>query len=188
MSTITSAMIVNGAVLAAVLEADVGPHRKIGWFRIARPLLTAAVFIPIYLKGFATHGNGLILEVAATIAGLLGGAAAMGLMRVYRSPRTGKAVSRAGYGYAALWVVIIGARAAFSYGSAHWFGPQLGHWMISNAVTVNALTDSLLLMAITMTLTRTLGLAVRAGRIRRQPATAPHPAPAAEAPRSFPAR
>ena len=173
MSTITSAMIVNGAVLAAVLEADVGPHRKIGWFRIARPLLTAAVFIPIYL---------------ATIAGLLGGAAAMGLMRVYRSPRTGKAVSRAGYGYAALWVVIIGARAAFSYGSAHWFGPQLGHWMISNAVTVNALTDSLLLMAITMTLTRTLGLAVRAGRIRRQPATAPHPAPAAEAPRSFPAR
>ena len=81
MSAITSAMIVNGAVLAAVLEADVGPHRKIGWFRIARPLLTAAVFIPIYLKGFATHGNGLILEVAATIAGLLGGAAAMGLMR-----------------------------------------------------------------------------------------------------------
>jgi len=60
--------------------------------------------------------------------------------------------------------------------------------MVSNAVTVNAITDSLLLMAIAMTLTRTLGLAVRAGRIRRQPATAPHLAPAAEVPGSSPAR
>ena len=189
MSAITDAMIVNGAVLAAVLEADLGSHRKIGWFRIARVPLTAAVFVTIYLEGFATHGNGLILEVAATIAGLLGGAAAMALMRVYRSPRTGKPVSRAGYGYAALWIVVVGARAAFSYGSVNWFGPQLGHWMASNAITVNALTDSLLLMAIAMTLTRTLGLAIRAGRIRRQPAAAPRlVSAAAEVPGSGPAR
>jgi hypothetical protein len=46
--------------------------------------------------------------------------------------------------------------------------------MASNAVSVNALTDSLLLMAIAMTLTRTVGLAARAGRLRRQPAVAPH--------------
>ncbi len=174
MSSLSTAMIINGAVLAVVLEADLGPHRKIGWFRIGRPLLTAAVFVSIYITGFATHGAGLIIEVAATVAGLLGGLAASALMRVYRSPRTGKAVSRAGYAYAALWIVIIGARAAFSYGSVHWFGPQLSHWMASNAVTVGAVTDALLLMAIAMTLVRTLGLAARAARLPRADVAAPH--------------
>jgi hypothetical protein len=173
MSGITDAMIINAAVLATVLEADLGPHRKIGWFRIARPLLTAGVFVSLYIVGFATHGTGLILEVAATIAGLLGGLAATALMRVYRSPRTGRAVSRAGYGYAALWIAVIGARAAFSYGSVNWFGPQLAHWMVSNAVTVGALTDSLLLMAVAMTGVRTLGLAARAARLPREAVAAP---------------
>jgi hypothetical protein len=61
--------------------------------------------------------------------------------------------------------------------------------MASNAITVNALTDSLLLMAIAMTLTRTLGLAIRAGRIRRQPAVTPRlVSAAAEVPGSGPAR
>ena len=66
-----------------------------------------------------------------------------------------------------------GARAAFSYGSVHWFGPQLSHWMASNAVTVGAVTDALLLMAIAMTLVRTLGLAARAARLPREPEAAP---------------
>ena len=96
MSGLTDAMIINGAVLAVVLEADLGPHRKIGWFRIARPLVTAAVLVPLYFAGFSTHGTGLVLELAATAAGLLLGVAVSALMRVYRSPRTGKPVSRAG--------------------------------------------------------------------------------------------
>ena len=72
--------------------------------------------------------------------------------------------------------VVIGARAAFSYGSVHWFGPQLVHWMASNAVTVDALTDALLLMALAMTLTRTLGLVGRAARLPARTA-APHAVP-----------
>ena len=98
-------------------------------------------------------------------------------MRVYRSPRTGKPVSRAGFAYAALWIVVIGARAAFSYGSVHWFGPQLGNWLASNAVTVDALTDALLLMALAMTLPRTLGLVGRAARLPARPAATPHGVP-----------
>jgi Kef-type K+ transport system membrane component KefB len=86
-------------------------------------------------------------------------------MTVYRSPKTGKPVSRAGFAYGALWTVVIGARAAFSYGSLHWFAPQLGRWMAQHSVTSAAITDALILMAVTMLLTRVLGLGVRAAKL-----------------------
>jgi len=49
--------------------------------------------------------------------------------------------------------------------------------MASNAVTVDALTDALLLMALAMTLTRTLGLVGRAARLPARTAAAPHGVP-----------
>ena len=162
MSAVDQALLINAIVLFVVLEADIGPHRKIGWFRIARPLVLAGVIVPIYLKSLTTHGTGLYLELAGTAAGILLGLMATGLMKVYRSPKTGRPVSRADFGYAILWIVIIGARSAFSYGSAHWFGPQLGTWMTAHHVVSGAITDTLLLMALGMLLTRTLGLAARA--------------------------
>jgi hypothetical protein len=162
MSTVDQALLINVIVLFVVLEADIGPHRKIGWFRIARPLVLAAAIIPVYLKSLTTHGTGLYLELAGTAAGILLGLTATGLMKVYRSPKTRRPVSRAGLGYAMLWITVIGARSAFSYGSAHWFGPQLGTWMAAHHVVSGAITDTLLLMALGMLLTRTLGLAVRA--------------------------
>ncbi|MCU1492776.1 MAG: hypothetical protein JWO62_540 [Acidimicrobiaceae bacterium] len=156
------AMIINAVVLFAVLEADVGPHRKVTKFRVVRPIVVAAVIVPLYFKGLATHGTGLVLELALASAGILLGLAATVLMTVYRSPRTQKPVSRAGWAYAVLWIVVIGARASFSYGSVHWFGTQLGHWMTRHTITQDALTDALILMAIAMLLTRTLGMAIRA--------------------------
>jgi hypothetical protein len=166
MSPLTQALIINGAVLFAVLEADLGPHRKIGWFRIVRPLALAGAIIPLYLTALTTHGTGLALELTGAIAGLLLGLLATALMTVYRSPRTGRPVSRAGYGYAAIWVIVIGARTAFSYGSDHWFGDQLGSWMTAHQVTADAITNTLILMAVAMVLTRTIGMAIRAGSAR----------------------
>lgn len=162
MTDLTSAMIVNGIVLAAVLEADLGPHRKVGWLRIARPLFVAAAIVPLYLKAFATHGTGLGLELVGALAGILAGIAAASLTRVYRSPETDKPVSRAGTAYAALWITIIGARAAFSYGSVNWFSAPLAHWMVRHDVSVAAITDTLIVMAVGMLLARTIGLAARA--------------------------
>jgi hypothetical protein len=160
-----SALIVDAVLLAAVLEADLGRNRKIGKFRLLRPLGIAAGIIPLYLKAVTTHGNGFTLEIALGAAGILLGLVATSLMSVHSSPSTGKPVSRAGTGYAALWTVVIGARAAFSYGSNHWFSSQLGHWMVRNTVTANAITDALIFMAIAMLLTRTIALASRAKHV-----------------------
>lgn len=165
-----SDLIVDALVLTAVLEADLGSHRKIGKFRIMRPLLIAGAIVPLYLESVSTSGSGLSLEIALAAAGLVLGLVASALMTVYRSPETGRPVSRSGAGYATLWVVVIGARAAFSYGATHWFKPELGDWMIRNAVTSAAVTDALIFMAVTMLLARTIGMAVRAAKLEPEAA------------------
>jgi hypothetical protein len=169
-SALTEAMIVNGVVLATVLASDLGQARKIGPGRLLRPVIAAAVIIPIFIDSPVTHGNGLLVEIAGVAAGILGGLAAVALTRVYRSPRTGKPVSQAGWPYALFWAVIVAARAAFSWGAAHWFTSSLVSWSITNQVSQAAITDGLIFMAIAMVLLRTAGLGVLA---RRLPGIAP---------------
>lgn len=165
MSTVTEALLVNAVVLIAVLEADLGSHRKIGRARIVRPVIMAAAIVPLFLQALTTHGNGLTLEVAGAVAGAVLGLLAVSLMTVYRSPRTGKTVSRSGFGYAALWTVVIAGRSAFSYGSEHWFRGQLGTWMIHHNVSTAAITDTMILMAVAMVVTRTVGLVIRSSAL-----------------------
>jgi len=172
MSPLTEAMIINGAVLVAVLQADLGPHRKIGPVRILRPLVTIALVVPLFLDRPVTHGNGLLVELAGIAAGLLYGLVITMLMRVYRSPKTGKPVSAAGLPYAIAWTLIVAARAAFSVGAVHWFPAQLAQWGATHQVTGAAITDGLIFMAIAMVLVRTVGLAARATRLPSAPLAA----------------
>jgi hypothetical protein len=174
MSQLTEAMIVNAVVLATVLATDLGPARKIGLMRLLRPLIAAAVIIPLFISHPVTHGSGLAVEIAGCVAGLLGGLAATALMRVYRSPSAGRPVSSAGVPYAIFWTVVVGARAAFSYGAAHWFTAQIVSWAVANRVTEAAITDGLIFMAVVMILVRTVGLGARASRL---PAGTGNPAP-----------
>jgi hypothetical protein len=164
-SELAQAEIVNAAVLAVTLHGDLGSDHKIGPMRLLRPAVLAAGIVPLFIDPVVTHGAGLAVELAGLAAGLLGGLAAIALTRVYRSPRTGKPVSRATWPYALLWTLVIGARAAFSYGAVHWFPVQLDQWSIAHQVTGDAITDGLIFMAVAMILARTLGLAVRAAAL-----------------------
>ncbi|HKD88242.1 MAG TPA: hypothetical protein VKB62_06885 [Streptosporangiaceae bacterium] len=172
MSPLTDAMIINGLVLIATLEGDLGPHRKISPVRILRPLITVALVVPLFVDQPVTHGNGLLVELAGIAAGLMCGLVVTTLMHVYRSPKTGKPVSAAGFPYLIVWTLIVGARAAFSYGAVHWFPATLAQWCVTHQVTAAAITDGLIFMAITMVLVRTLGLFGRASRLPAAPAGA----------------
>jgi hypothetical protein len=169
MSPLTEAMIINGAVLLATLEADLGPHRKIGRIRVLRPFITVALVIPLFIDRPVTHGNGLLVELAGVGAGLLGGLLVSMLIRVYRSPKTGRAASAAGFPYALAWTVVVAGRAAFSYGAVHWFPAQIAQWCLTHQVSVAAITDGLIFMAITMVLIRTISLGARAARVPAAP-------------------
>ncbi len=163
----TDVLIINLAVLFAVLEADLG-RRKVTAFRILRPVLLAAGIVPLLISHPSTSGNGEVLELALTGLGiLLGIAAAGGLMKVSYDTSTRQAVSTSGAAYGIFWTVVIGARLLFTYGANHWYASQLGHWMATNAITVDALTDALIFMALAMAITRSIRLAV--GRAQARP-------------------
>jgi hypothetical protein len=162
----TDVLIVNLLVLFAVLEADLG-RRKISTFRILRPVLTAAAIVPLFISHPATSGNGEVLELALTGLGvLLGIVAAGGLMKVSFDKSTQRAVSTSGAAYGAFWTVVIGARLLFTYGANHWYQSQLGHWMAGNGITVDALTDALIFMALAMAITRSIRLYVGRTQVR----------------------
>jgi len=170
---LTNALIVNGLVLLAVLESDLGPARKLSRFRLLRPLLLSVAIVPMFLEAVATHGTGLALEVGGGVAGILLGLTAASMMGLRREPASGRLVTRAGTAYAALWIAVIAARSCFSIGAVHWFNHPLATWMINHQVTGAAITDTLIIMAVAMTLIRTLSLAVRANQSRRHTVIAP---------------
>ena len=158
--------IINLAVLTAVLEADLG-RRRITWFRLARPLLLAGVIISFYLKGIASGGSGLTLELALGGAGLVLGLLAGAIFAVYRDA-AGLPRSRAGFGYAALWVAVIGARIGFAYATSHSRSVQT--WLGAHEISSAALTDALIFMAAGMLLARTATLVVRESVLPRDDA------------------
>jgi hypothetical protein len=179
-------LLFNLIVLAVLLEADLG-RRKIGWFRVLRPLIASVAAIALFTTSVPTSGHNLALEAAGVGAGVLAGLAAHLFVTVGFDPAkekkggqgtSGRAVSWAGLGYATFWVVIFAARLVFIYGTQHWFSHPLGQFLTAHQLSAAALTDALLFMAIAMALARSALLALR-GRAATRHAADGHGYPAA---------
>lgn len=166
----TSTWIINLVVFGVLMEANLG-HRKIGWFRVVRPLLTSASVVTLFLTNVPTSGHNPALQAVAVAVGVLLGLGSHLFMSVRFDPqkgRSGRGVSRAGVGYAAFWAVIFAARLVFIYGSEHWFTASLGRFMVTHQLSLAGLTDALIFMALAMALAHSVLLAGRGIAARRQ--------------------
>lgn len=158
----SSLWIINLVVLGVVLEADLG-RRKITWPRLARPVIVAGAIVIYYLTRTpaATRGGGLAFELVLAALGIVLGLAAGLIFRVFRDQ--GIPWSQAGVAYAALWIVVIGARIGFAEAASHSHSLQV--WLGTHHITSDAITDALIFMAVGMLLTRTAVLRLRAAAL-----------------------
>lgn len=170
MST-TEIVILNLLMLAVVIEADIG-RRKIGWFRVLRPVATAAAIAPLFLRTLSTAGNDVVLQSAAVLAGAALGVLCSLLMAVYWNSEKGHSYSRAAYAYAALWAAVTAGRLAFLWGTQHGLAVPLGQFLVTHQLTGAALGNAFVLVSLTMAVTRSLVLGTRAVVARRQAAIA----------------
>ena len=168
--TTSTAVIITIAVLAAVLEADLGRRRKVGWFRVLRPILLVGAIVPTFVTALPTGAHDLLLQVAGAGVGLVLGLGASALMPVSFDPQRGRAVSRAGIGYVALWVAVSAARLGFVWGTHHGLGAPLGQWMLANHISSAALANAFLFLSLVMAVSRSAILGGRAMAVRRQAA------------------
>jgi hypothetical protein len=164
----TSVLIVTLVILTTVLVSDLGT-RKVTPLRLIRPFIAAGIVIPFFAKAVVTSGHGLLLEVAGVAAGAVVGVLAAACMRVRRDQRTGTVTSHAAVAYAAIWILVSGARLFFDYGSNHLFTVQLVHFGITHQISLAALIDSLIFFSLAMLLARTGALGARARRARTLP-------------------
>ena len=174
----TSVLILQLAVLGVVLESDLG-RRKVGWFRVLRPVIAVVLIVPFFFKSLPTSGNDLLLQGAGALTGILLGLFCMSPWfvqvgyepawrgRFGRSKPRGTVVSHAGAGYAAIWIAVTVLRLWFAYASQHEFPHQLGQFLVAHQLSATALTNAFIFLSIGMDLFRSVLLYGRAHRVRR---------------------
>ena len=158
-----SQLALNGALLVFVLGTNLGT-RAVTRNRLLLPVVLVAVAGWFFLQDLSTSGGDARLELAGALIGVGLGLLAGALMPVGRDD-AGRVVTRAGIGYAALWIAVIGGRIAFAYSATGWASGPVGEFSMSQQITgAAAWTAAFVLMALTIVLTR---VAVTAARARQ---------------------
>ena len=158
--------LLNAALLLVVVRQIRG--RRLSGAALYLPLAISAYAAYEYLNTIPTAGNDLVVVVLGAGAGLLLGVLC-GVFTLVYPDRDGIPYARATGVAAALWVLGIGSRLAFSLWAEHGGGPALAHFSFVHSLTTAAWVTGFVLMAIVEAATRSAVLFVRARRLTPPP-------------------
>jgi hypothetical protein len=157
----TTEYLLNGLLVLAIVRQLRG--RRLAGITMLIPFAVVAWVAPQYLHSVPTSGNGLLLVVLGTTAGLTLGILCGLFSRVYRGA-DGSLFVRATGTAAALWILGVGARLGFSLYAEHGGGPSIARFSAAHSLTMQAWVAALILMALAEVVSRTAVLVVRSRR------------------------
>jgi hypothetical protein len=175
----TSVYVINAALVLLVIR-QIREH-PLDLRSLAVPVLAVGAAAVLFLHTVPGGGNDIILELACVAAGAAMGAVG-GLTTKLRRGADGRALGRAGWLAAGLWIIGVGGRLAFAVAATNGAGPAIARFSIAHQITGSAAwIAALVMMALADVLTRLAVLYVRGRRLtaaRRLRPSGPAPEPA----------
>jgi hypothetical protein len=153
----TTTYILTAALVLVVVRQLRG--RKLAGPSLYAPLAIVAYVTAEYLRGIPTSGNDLELALLGATAGVALGSLC-GLHTIVYTNR-GIPYARATGFAAALWILGVGARLAFSLYAQHGGGRAIAHFSVAHSLTMQAWVAALVLMALAEVVSRTAVLIFR---------------------------
>jgi hypothetical protein len=159
--------LING-ILVLLVVRQIREHR-LDLTALAIPVLAVAAAAAYFLHSVPTSGNDIALDLICVTAGAIMGGLA-GLTTHLRRGGDGRALGRAGWLAASLWIAGVGARMAFAFAASHGAGPAIARFSVAHHITdMGAWVAALVMMALADVLTRLIVLYVRGHRLAAVP-------------------
>jgi hypothetical protein len=168
----TIAMYVINAILVLLVIRQIREH-PLDLRSLAGPVLAVGTVAVLFLRSVPTGGNDVLLEAACVAAGAAMGALG-GLSTHLRRGGDGRALARAGWLAAGLWITAVGARMAFAIAASNGAGPAITRFSFEHQITTkDAWVAALIMMALADVLTRLVVIYVRGRRLTAAAAPVP---------------
>src|SRR5215472_69057 len=129
----TTSMYVISAILVLMVIRQIREH-PLDFRSLAVPVLAVGAAAALFLHSVPGGGNDIALELACVAAGATMGAVA-GLAYKLRRGSDGRALGRAGWLAASLWITGVGARMAFAIAATNGAGPAITRFSIAHQIT-----------------------------------------------------
>ena len=160
----TATMYIVNAVLVLMVIRQIREH-PLDFRSLAVPVLAVGAAAALFLHSVPVAGNDFILELACVATGATMGAVA-GLAYKLRRGSDGRALGRAGWLAASLWITGVGARMAFAVADTNGAGPAIARFSMAHQITgETAWVAALVMMALADVLTRLVIIYVRGRRL-----------------------
>lgn len=157
-------MYVINAILVLMVIRQIREH-PLDLRSLAGPVLAVGAAAVLFLHSVPTGGNDILLDTVCVAAGAAMGALA-GLTTHLRRDGSGRALARAGWLAAGLWITGVGARMAFAIAASNGAGPAIARFSIAHQIEgKTAWVAALIMMALADVLTRLIVIYVRGRRL-----------------------